>query len=344
MIHATGTQLFTVPLPLEEGGLLGGAQAAYEVYGEPSDENSVVLLHDLTHSHRALGPAETGAFQASGWGAELVGPGKALDTTSFSVISVNLLGSPFGSTSPVSLDPERGEPYGAHLSDLSILDMARAVSATVRALGLTRVRALVGVGLGGMVALRLAALFPELAQGLVTLGTTHILPETLRERMGLTRQMLWMDPEYRGGRYAPDAPPRRTLRKQYLEYLRVLYGREHLSRQWGNLEAVESHLGEQADAFAASFDANAWALLCAAYVAADLTEMLSQVRSRTLLISGDTDALAPPGRVRDTYHALSAMGVRARLHELTGLGDHGTLLADGRRLHGPVRDFLHRCR
>jgi homoserine O-acetyltransferase len=214
----------------------------------------------------------------------------------------------------------------------------------VRSLGLKRVRALVGVGLGGMVALRLTALFPELAAGVVTLGAAHILPETLRERMGLTRQMLWMDPEYRGGRYAPDAPPRRTLRKQYLEYLRMLYGRETLLRQSGDLDAAERHLGEQADAFASSFDANAWALLCAAYVAADLTEVLPQVRTRALLISGDTDVIAPPSRVRDTYHVLSAVGVNARLHELTGLVDHGSLLADARRLHGPMRDFLRRCR
>jgi homoserine O-acetyltransferase len=344
VIQATGTQLFTVPLPLEEGGLLGGAQVAYEVHGEPSGENSVVVLHDLTHSHRVVGPVEAGAYQPSGWGVELVGPGKALDPASIPVISPNLLGSPFGSTSPITVDPESGELWGANLSDVSVLDMARGVSALLRSLGQQRVRALVGVGLGGMVALRLAALFPELAGGVVVIGATHLLPETLRERMGLTRQVLWMDPEYRGGRYPPEKPPLRTLRKQRLEYLRLLYGREHLAAKWPGPDAAERFLTEEAEAFAASFDANAWALLCAAYVAADLTEVLEQVRTQVLLIAGDTDTLAPPGRVRDTYHRLSAAGARARYHELTGEGDHGTLLSDARRLHGPVRDFLRRCR
>jgi homoserine O-acetyltransferase len=304
----------------------------------------VVLLHDLTHSHRVLGPTEAGAYQPSGWGVELVGPGKALDPESAPVIVPNLLGSPFGSTSPVTRDPESGELWGANLSDLSILDMARAVSALVRSLGLKRVRALVGVGFGGMVALRLAALFPDLAAGVVVIGASHILPETLRERMGLTRQVLWMDPEFRGGRYRPEQPPLRTLRKQRLEYLRLLYGREHLAAKGPGPDAAERFLAEEADAFAASFDANSWALLCAAYVAADLTEVLAQVRSKVLLIAGDTDVLAPPGRVRDTYHLLSAAGARARYHELTGQGDHGTLLSEARRLHGPVRDFLRRCR
>lgn len=344
MIQATGTQLFTVPLPLEEGGLLGGAQVAYEVYGEPSDEKTVVLLHDLTHSHRVLGPVEAGAYQPSGWGVELVGPGKALDPESVSVIAPNLLGSPFGSTSPITVDPESGEPWGANLSDVSVLDMARMVSALLRSLGLQRVRALVGVGFGGMVALRLAALFPELAAGVVVIGASHILPETLRERMGLTRQVLWMDPEYKGGRYRPDKPPLRTLRKQRMEYQRLVYGREYLAAKWPGPDAAERFLAEEAEAFSASFDANAWALLCAAYVAADLTEVLDQVRSRVLMIAGQTDVLAPPGRMRDTYHLLTAAGARTLFHELTGTGDHGALLSEARRLHGPVRDFLRRCR
>jgi homoserine O-acetyltransferase len=329
---------------MEEGGLLGGAQVAYELYGEPSDEKSVVLLHDLTNSHRALGPAEAGAYRASGWGSELVGRGKALDPEHVHIIAPNLLGSPFGSTSALTVNPETGEPHGVDLAEVSILDMARAVSALVRALGVKQVRAVVGVGLGGLVALRLAALFPELVHGVVAIGTAHSLPESQRERMGLTRQVLWSDPDYRGGRYPPDKPPVRTLRKQRLDYLRLLYGREHLLRRCGSLEAAERFLTEEADAFAASFDANAWALLCATYVAADLSEVLEQVRAKVLLLTGDTDVLAPPNRVRDMYHRLSAAGRDVRMLELTGEGDHGMLLSEPHRLRDPVRDFLRRCR
>jgi homoserine O-acetyltransferase len=336
VIQASGTHVFTVPLPLEEGGLLSGAQVAYSIYGQPSDENAVVLLHDLSHSHLAAGPEEDGDFRAAGWARELIGPGRPLDPEQLAIIVPNLLGSPFGSTSPVTVDPTSGAPMGAGLPDLSVLDMARAVSALLRVLEVRRVRALVGVGLGGQVALRLAALFPELAAGVVTLGAAHSLPETLREKLGLTRQVLWMDPEFKGGRYAPGQPPRRTLRKLRLEYLRLLHGRDHPSAP------TESALEAEAEAFASTFDANAWALLCSAYVACDLSENLAEIQARTLLIAGATDALAPPARVRDTYHRLSAAGVRARYHELPGTGDHGALLTDAQRLHGPLRDFLRR--
>jgi homoserine O-acetyltransferase len=54
--QTTGCLTLPVALPLEEGGLPGGASIAWLAYGEPSDDNVVVLLHDLASSHQALGP------------------------------------------------------------------------------------------------------------------------------------------------------------------------------------------------------------------------------------------------------------------------------------------------
>lgn len=342
MIQAGGIHLFTVPLPLEEGELLGNPQVAWATYGEPSDGKAVVLLHDLSHSHLALGPGEDSAYQPSGWAQELVGPGKALDPSETPVIVPNLLGSPFGSTSPATVDPVTGERLGPAMPALTVLDMARLVSALLRALGLQQVKALVGVGLGGLVALRLAALFPELAASVVVIGAGRSLPEGLREKLGLTGQVLRMDPDYQDGLYAPERAPRKTLRKLRLEFLRLLYGREYLQKAYPDSAAAQAALEAEADAFADTFDPVAWALLCSAYAGCDLADCFPHIRSRVLLMTGATDALAPAGRVRDTYHLLTAAGVPTRFHELQGPGDHGALLSDAHRLHGPIQDFLRR--
>lgn len=344
MIQATGTHLLTVPLPLEEGGLLDGTQVAYETYGEPSGENSVVLLHDMAWSHRALGPAEETAYQPSGWGRELIGENHPLDPSSLHIISANLLGSPFGTTSPLTEDPFTGQMLGPALPLLTPLDMGRSVSALLRGMGLKRVRALVGVGLGGLVALRLAALFPEMTAGVVTIGTARALPEALRERIGMFHQMLWMDPEYKEGFYLPGSGPQKTMRKLRLEYLKLIYGREYLAAHYRDIDTAEKALEADAESFATMFDPNAWILMCAAYAGADLTEFLPKIQAKVLLIAGASDVLAPPARVRETYHLLSAAGVNARYHELQGAGDHGALLTETRRMHGPVRDFLRRLR
>ena len=330
MYQTTGTSVLPVALPLEEGALLGGTRVAWCAYGERSDDNVAVLLHDLPHSHHALGGTEAEAFQPSGWAEGLVGAGRPLDPAGLHVLVPNLLGSPFGSTSPVTRDERAGVPYGPALPTLTVLDMARAVAALLRAQKVTHVRALVGVGLGGQVALQLAALFPELAAGVVVLGATRVLPEAVRERLGLARHLLRMDADFHDGHYVPGAGPQRTLRKQYLEYLRWVHAPERPASE------------AEAESFARTFDANAWALLCTAYAGADLTESLSCVRAPVLLAAAAADVLAPPSRVRDTYHLLSAAGVRAHYHELPEPCDHAGLLAHPERLHGPLRDFLRR--
>ncbi|MCY1022641.1 alpha/beta fold hydrolase [Pyxidicoccus sp. MSG2] len=343
MIQATGTHLFSAPLPLEEGELLGNPQVAWECYGEPSDGKAVVLLHDVSHSHRALGPLEDSAYQPSGWAHALVGPGLALDPESTPVVVPGLLGSPFGTTSPASADPATGERWGLNMPPLTVLDMARGVSACLRALGLKQVRALVGVGLGGQVALRLAALFPDLAAGVVTLGTARALPEGVREKLGLSWQLLRADPDFREGLYGPDTLPRKTMRRLRLDFQKLLYGREYLASRWPDPESARVALEAEADAFADTFDPVSWATLCSAWAGGDVSDCFQHIRSRVLLVAGSSDVLAPVSRVRDTYHLLSAAGVSARLLELPGPGDHGALLSDADRLIGPLGDFLRRC-
>ncbi|RJS25339.1 alpha/beta hydrolase [Corallococcus sp. H22C18031201] len=342
MIQVGGTHLLSVPLPLEEGELLGNPQVAWEAHGEPSDGKAVVLLHDLSHSHLALGPVEAGAYQASGWGREFIGPGKVLDPTETPLLVLNLLGSPFGSTSPVTVDGATGDRLGPAMPGLTVLDMARAVSAGLRAHGLQHVRALVGVGLGGMVALRLAALFPELASAVVAIGAGRSLPEGLREKLGLTAQVLRMDPEFQEGWYGPGNGPRKTMRKLRLDFLKLVHGRESLRQRHPERGGAQAALEAEADSFAETFDPLAWALLCSAYAGCDLADCLPRIRSRVLLLASATDALAPAARVRDTYHLLSAAGAPARFHELQGVADHGALLADPRPLRGPLQDFLQR--
>jgi len=344
VIQATGTHLLTVPLPLEEGGLLDGTQVAYETYGEPSGENSIVLLHDVAQSHRALGPLEDSAYQPSGWGRELIGEKRPLDPSSQHIISMNLLGSPFGTTSPITEDPFTGQMLGPALPLLTPGDMARAVSALLRGMGLKRVRALVGVGLGGLVALRLAALFPDITAGVVAIGAARALPEVTRDKVGMFHQLLWMDPEYKEGFYRPGGGPLKTMKKLRLEYLRLVYGREYLAARYRDIDVAEKALEEDAEAFAKAFDPNAWILMCTAYSGCDLSEYLPKVQAKVLLIAGAADVLAPPARVRETYHLLSASGVQARYHEIQGASDHGALLTETRRINGPVRDFLRRLR
>ncbi|MHB8873075.1 MAG: alpha/beta fold hydrolase [Myxococcaceae bacterium] len=342
MIQSADTYTLPAAHPLEEGGLLVNASIAYESYGELAGDNSILLLHDLTRSHRALCVEEGAAFQPSGWGGGLIGPDGVLNPEISYLVSPNLLGSPFGSTSPVSRVAGAAKPLGPAFPALAIEDMARGVAALLRGLKIRRAKAVVGVGLGGMVALRAAALFPELVGAVITLGTAKSLTEGLREQLGFAGQLLRADPGYQGGEYPPGGGPRRTMKKLRIEHLRRVYSRDYLAAEFADLFAAERHLEAEAEAFSETFDANCYAQLCAAYAAADLTDCLERVSAPVLLIAGSTDAIAPPSRVRDTYHLLTAAGVKARYYELQSDGGHATLLSDAGRLKAPITDFLSR--
>jgi len=85
---------FTTPLPLVSGQRLPSYELAVETYGQlnAGRSNAVLVCHALNASHHVAG---TYADQprSAGWWDNMVGPGKALDTTRFFVIGVNNLGS-----------------------------------------------------------------------------------------------------------------------------------------------------------------------------------------------------------------------------------------------------------
>src|SRR5208282_2478926 len=89
-----------VPLPapfrLQAGGELWGAEVAVETYGQlsPERDNAVLLFTGLSASAHAASHA---GDPTPGWWENMIGAGKALDTRHLFIISVNSLGSCFGS-------------------------------------------------------------------------------------------------------------------------------------------------------------------------------------------------------------------------------------------------------
>ena len=119
---------------LEKGDTLPVLELAYETYGTlaPAKDNAILVVHGYTSSHHAAGrnaPGKQGRGVtpgAAGWFDALIGPGKAIDTDRFFVISVNALGSAHGSSGPNSTDPRTGKPYGPTFPDITMRDIVAA--------------------------------------------------------------------------------------------------------------------------------------------------------------------------------------------------------------------------
>ena len=90
-----------------------------------------------------------------GWWDGLIGTGKYIDLTEYTVITMNVLGGCGGSTGPASTDPRTGKPYGSRFPKVTIRDMVRAQYEALLKLGVHRLKAVIGGSMGGMLTLEL---------------------------------------------------------------------------------------------------------------------------------------------------------------------------------------------
>ncbi len=320
-------------------------EVVYETYGELRGDNAILLLHGLSRSHRALTGLPTSEdlpYSPEAWFTSVMGDEQPISTQNYFVVSAGLLGSPWGSTSALAINPQYGESYGGLFPQLTVTDQARAVAALCRGLGVQRLVGVIGVSLGGMVALRMASLFPELVGAVAVLGSSGALPDSQRKRFASVRQTLEGDPGYRGGFYEPheEQEAKELVRRIRLEQLRALYGQDDLARRLGDLFTVERALEAEATEFAERFDARCFASLCECFGKADLYEHLPKVGAKTLLVASASDLLAPPERVRDAYKRMTQAGVPTLYHEIQSDAGHRTFYLESERLGGLLRDFL----
>ena len=121
-----------------------------ETYGTLNSDksNALLICHALSGSHHAAGFHQ--GDDKPGWWDSYIGPGKPMDTNRFFVVSLNNIGSCFGSTGPTSINPETDEPWGAKFPSLRARDWVESQRLLMEHFGIQRWAAVVGGSLGGM--------------------------------------------------------------------------------------------------------------------------------------------------------------------------------------------------
>ena len=105
-----------------------------------------------------------------GWAA-LVGPGKAIDTDRFFVVSSNMLGSSYGSSAPASLNPGTGRRYGPDFPRITLPDIVAAQRRMLDGIGVKHLAAVIGNSYGGFQAFTWGVEYPDFMRGLVPVET-----------------------------------------------------------------------------------------------------------------------------------------------------------------------------
>ena len=182
------SKLFTArEFGLEKGARLPVLELAYETYGAlaPAKDNAILVVHGYTSSHHAAGknaPGKQGRGVppgTSGWFDGLIGPGKAIDTGRFFVVSVNALGSAHGSSGPNTTDPRTGKPYGPTFPEITLRDMVAGQKLLVDSFGIKQLVAVVGPSMGGFQSFQWAASYPSFMKGIAASVTAPRAPNRL---------------------------------------------------------------------------------------------------------------------------------------------------------------------
>lgn len=202
---------------LRGGSSLPGITIAYETWGKPNADasNAVLIFHALSGSHHASGrnkdiPGTGDLWQPElheGWWENMIGSGKAIDTDHLFVICPNYLGGCYGSTGPASLNPETGNPWGSTFPSISATDEVNAAALLLDSLGISKLHALVGSSVGGLVALAFATRLPERVKTVINIAAGF--KTTVLNRLILFEQILAIenDPNFNGGDYYGGKPP-----------------------------------------------------------------------------------------------------------------------------------------
>src|SRR5476651_46655 len=139
-------------LALDGGRTLACHTVAYQTWGQLNADrsNAILIFHALSGDSHVAGTHEDGR---TGWWDLMVGPGCAFDTDRWFVICANVLGGCKGSTGPSSTNPATGRPYALDFPVVTINDMVRAQRPLLDLLGITKLHAVTGGSMGGMLEL-----------------------------------------------------------------------------------------------------------------------------------------------------------------------------------------------
>ncbi|KAI1311332.1 homoserine O- acetyltransferase [Mortierella claussenii] len=183
---------------LDSGHVLQQVPVAYRTWGTLNEtgDNVMIICHALS-----------GSADVEDWWGPLMGPGRAFDPTKFFIICCNVLGSPYGTASPVTLNPETGETYGPEFPLATIRDDVRLHKLILDDLGVKSVAICIGGSMGGMQVLEWSFLGPEYIKAIIPIATSAKHSAWCISWGEAQRQSIYSDPSYLDGYYAPEAPP-----------------------------------------------------------------------------------------------------------------------------------------
>lgn len=146
---------------LESGNKISNLTLAYQTWGKLNEEKSNVIwvCHALTGNHLV-----------QEWWDGLFGAGKCFDPENYFIVAVNVPGSAYGSTGPLSEELDFFERFDS-FPVLTIRDMVAALELVRKELNIERIHVLIGASLGGQQVLEWSLQIPDKIGHIIPIAT-----------------------------------------------------------------------------------------------------------------------------------------------------------------------------
>jgi len=324
------------------GAPIKNVRIGWEAAGtlDADKSNAILITHFFSGTSHAFGKYAA-SDKATGYWDGIIGPGKAIDTNKYYVLSsdtlvnLNVNAPNVVTTGPASLNPDTGKPYAMSFPVVSIKDFVNVQKALVESLGIRKLKAVMGASMGALQVYEWAASYPEMVERVIPVIGMPGVDAYMIAWLDVWAAPIRLDPKWNNGDYYGKEPPLEglkqslkviTLQAQHWEWADKTYalapaeeGKDP-AKAMSNRFKIEEALDGFAAARAATSDANHLLYLVKANQLASADP--ARIKAPMLLLYSPTDLVFPAPLVEDAARKIAAAGDKVETAPLPGPNGH----------------------
>lgn len=288
------------PFKLEDGSVLPELEIAYQTFGTLNEkkDNVIWVCHALT--------ANADVFD---WWKGLFGENDLFNPQEYFIVCSNILGSHYGTTHPLSVNPATGEPWYLSFPQFNIRDMVGVQKTLANHLEISEISILIGGSLGGQQSMEWAIMEPERIKRLILLATNAVhspwgIAFNESQRMAIRADQTFYSNTPEGGKNGLKAA-RSIALLSYRHYETYGISQQEVTHTKTDDFKASSYQNYQGDKLINRFDAYSYWYLTKAMDSHNIfrnrdhkENPLSTIKAQTLVIGITTDLLFPPSEQR----------------------------------------------
>lgn len=352
----------------QSGRTLKAVKVGWESYGtlNADKSNAILICHFFSGNSHAAGKYAA-ADKAAGYWDAIIGPGKAIDTSKYFVLSsdtlinLNANDPAVTTTGPASVNPD-GKPYGMDFPVVTFRDFIEVQKRLVESLGIRKLVMVAGPSMGALQTYEWAAAYPEMVGKIMPVIGALDTDANLIGWLDIWAAPIRLDPKWNGGDYYGKEPPLAglaealkivTLQANHPRWANKTFNGpdgakwakegEDPAKSFSAKYLVEATLSGAGETRAKTSDANHFLYLIKAnqlFAGGDAKAKLAKIKAPALIIYQPDDQVFPAASVEAMAKTLSANGVKVETVQLKGDRGHLDGVLSLKQAEAAIAGFL----